>query len=266
MKRGLQSIEAMDYDKDELEVIISDYMSQDNLVEVIHEFRGRLNMTYLCVDYRRYAHHKIFFNNGSCNPALAQNIAARYASGNSLILTSPEIIHWNQNLKNIDKIENLDSKFIYGKVIEKTEKEVFESGIQYPFEKIGTMDSPLVLCDFENRCVSVALYFFGVINRKLFLKYGGIDESYMRGIAYEDADFGERMSVAPELKYEFHKELNSVHLTHDRSYQNPEAVESNRVHYEFKMRNGMKHNLVANKDIKFGDADVIIEKSEFWRC
>ncbi len=221
LKRGLQSIDALDYDHDEYEVIISDYLSQDNLIEVVHEFRGRLNMTYLCIDVRRYVHHKIFFSQGACNPALAQNLAVKHASGKHIILTSPEIVHWTQNLKNLDKIENLENKFVYGKVLERKETEVFAREVKFPFENISSMDSPIRLCDWD-KIREPTLYFFGVMNRKTFLKYGGIDEHYMTGIAYDDEDFGKRMDKVPGLILEYCRDVRSVHLTHDRSYQAPD--------------------------------------------
>ena len=134
LMRGLSSLEKMDYDKDKFEIVISDYLSDDNLVEKIHKYRGSLNIKYLCIDFRRYKYHKVFFKNGKCNPALAQNCAVRASSGKNIILTSPEILHWKDNLNILNEIKDLDSKFIYGKVTEKTENDVF-SNID-PFSKL----------------------------------------------------------------------------------------------------------------------------------
>jgi hypothetical protein len=221
-------------------------------------------MTYLCIDPRRYSMHKIFMHKGCCNPALAQNIAVRSACGEYIILTSPEILHAKQNLNNLDKIENLEKKFIFGRVVEKSETEVFS--LHFPFEVLHTIDSAITLCDWKTTLESYALYFIGVMKRKTFFKYGGIDEKYMSGIAYDDEDFGYRMkAVGDELVLEFHNEVCGVHLTHDRSYQDPGAVAGNGDYFKSKKDSGLKNHLVANKEITMGDTIVLIEKAQFWR-
>lgn len=263
LKRGLESLRALNYDKDLFEVIIADYMSEDNIIEIIHQFRGELNIKYLCIDFRRYKYHKLYFKAGKCNPCLAQNIASRASSGEYLILTSPEIIHYRENLKILDSIENLSNKFIYGRVIEKSEESVF--GINYPFSEINKMDSPLVLCDWETKVKSVTQYFIGVIPKKIYMNYGGIDEYYMTGIAYEDEDFGNRMNNIDNFELLYDKRICGIHLIHDRSYQDPATIESNRIYMEEKKNKGWKNSLIANKDIKFGDFDCLIEKTQMWR-
>lgn len=263
LKRGLQSMAAMKYDLDKFEVVIADYLSEDNIMDVIMQFRGILNMKYLCIDPRRYDKYKIFMNKGNCNPALAQNIAVRYAEGKFIILTSPEIVHSDMNLQNLDKIEDLENKFIYGRVIEKTETEIFN--LHFPFEAIHTMDSPTILCDWKTTLEHYALYFIGVMKRSMFMKCGGIDEKYMENIAYDDEDFGYRMKANKELTLEFHKEICGVHLVHDRSYQNVEAIQRNADYYQSKKKEGLVNHIIANKDIMMGDPHVLIEKSQFWR-
>lgn len=265
LKRGLQSLLAMDYDKDLFEVVIVDYLSEDSIQDVIREFRGLLNIQYACIDIRRYRYHKIFLNKGNCNPALAQNIGVKLARGEYIILTSPEILHSKFNLSNLDKIENLENKFIYGKVIEKTEAEIFS--LHFPFDVLHTIDSPLSLCDWKNTLEHYALYFIGCMKKSVFIKYGGIDETYMTGIAYDDEDFGYRMKAVGDekLKLEYHPQVFGVHLTHDRSYQNPEAIASNGEYYKKKKDDGLEKHLISNKDIKMGDVNVLIEKTEMWR-
>lgn len=265
LKRGLQSLLAMDYDKEKFEVVIVDYMSEDNIKDIIGEFRGLLNMKYACIDIRRYKYHKVFLNQGNCNPALAQNIGVKISSGKFAILTSPEIVHSKYNLTNIDKIEGLEKKFIYGRVIEKTEKDVFT--LHFPFDVIHQLDSPNILCDWNTTLENYALYFIGVIKKSVFMKYGGIDEKYMCNIAYDDEDFGYRMKAVSddELLLEFHKEITGVHLTHDRSYQNVEAIQKNADYYKSKKDDGLEKHLVANIGYEMGDTDTLIEKSEYWR-
>jgi hypothetical protein len=215
------------------------------------------------VDYRRYKYHKIFFKSNRCNPALAQNLAVNEADGDFIILTSPEVVHWKNNLKELDKIENLDKKFVYGRVIEKTENEVF--GLKYPFDAINKLDSSLILCDWNTRVKSVTLYFIGVMSRDVFVRYGGIDEYYMTGIAYDDEDFGKRMDRAADISLEFNSKVVGIHLTHDRAYQEPSAIESNRVYLKSKEDDGIEKHLIANSKIKFADPDVLIERSHMWR-
>lgn len=272
LRRGLQSLVAMEYSQDEYEVVIADYMSEDDIYSVLYEFTGLINMKYLRIDPRRYESHPIYFKNGKCNPAFAQNLAVREAEGEFIILTSPEIVHWSKNLINLDKIEDLKNKFVYGKVIEKAEKEVFD--IHFPFGIIDKICIGTPLCDWDIKGArSVTLYFIGVLSRELFLRYGGIDEYYMTGIAYDDEDFGNRMEKVPDLKLEFHKEVCGVHLTHDRSYQDQDAIKSNREYIAIKHKDGWDKHLIANeqlknkegKKIKPGDANSLICRAQFWR-
>lgn len=263
LRRGLQSYDCMDYDKDNFEVVIADYMSEDNIKGVINEFRGRLNIKYLCIDPRRYVYHKVGFHKGNCNPALAQNVAVIEADGEFIIMTSPEILQWKGNLKNLDMVEGLKDKFLYGKVIEKSEKEFFNT-VNH-FDIMNTMDSPQVLCDWEKVLKSVTLYFIGVMAKSKFIKYGGIDEQYMCAIAYDDEDFGKRMEKCPDLELVFDKNVFGIHLTHDRSYQEFSNIEQNMRYLNSKEKDGIQNHLVANKNIKLGDPEVLIERSQMWR-
>lgn len=268
LMRGLQSLQNMDYDKDDFEVVIADYLSDDDIISKIHKIRGTLNIKYLCIDFRRYKYHKLFFKNGKCNPALAQNCAVRASSGKHIILTSPEILHWKNNLKYLDTVENLDKKFIYGRVTEKTENEVF-SNID-PFSRLDKINNGNILCDWnkEKHIKKETLYFIGVMPRNIYMEYGGIDEKYMMGIAYEDEDFGNRMINIGEDKLSliFDDNVLGIHLTHDRAYQDFESVMINKKYMDFKINNGSWiNNLKANSGYTFGDLDVLIEYSTMWR-
>lgn len=263
LKCGLDSLANMNYDKDKFEVVIADYMSEDPIIDIVQSYRGILNMTYLCIDHRRYKYHHVYFHHNKCNPALAQNVAVKNAKGKFIILTSPEILHWSENLNNLDKIENLENKFIYGKVIEKHKEDFYHNGNGL-YKNIDKMESSDILCDW-NVLKSVTLYFIGVMSKKIYMQYGGIDEAYMSGIAYEDEDFGKRMEKVKELSLVYEKSVCGIHLKHDRSYQEPSAISSNHAILLSKEKTGIENNLYCNKDIKPGTHEVLIQRSQFWR-
>lgn len=265
LMRGLESLMEMDYPKSGFEVVIVDYMSDDDLASRILRFRGFLNIQYICVDLRRYKHRKVFMKDGRCNPALAQNIGARQARGQHIILTSPEILHWKKNLSILDATPELSRKMVYGKVIEREEHEVFSMG--NPFGMLNQMTSEKVLCDWINHLQTPTLYFIGVIPRDLYIKYGGIDEAFMSGIAYEDEDFGNRLKNMPDLELVFDKEVFGVHLTHDRAYQEVSAVMLNKAIMDDKVSGGRSWAdcLTANAGYQMGDFDTIIQHTRMWR-
>lgn len=260
---GLDSLLNMDYDKDKYEVIIADYISDDDIIDVIYKFRGKINMKYLCIDPRRYKYHKIPFIKGVCNPALAQNLAVKEAEGEFIVLTSPEVIHDSQNLNRLDGRENLHKQFLYGRVFEKTENTLLKDK-KIDYSSIGKMQYTLSLCDWNKGVKDDAIYFIGVMNKALFLNIGGIDEAYMSGIAFEDKDFGMRVRLSNILGIEYDKDVSGCHIFHSRAYQDISVIRSNMVLFEEKEKK-MRQHIVANREIEFGDSDVLIERSTFWR-
>ena len=262
LARGLQSIAMLAYDKREFEVIICDYMSTDRIEDVIKIFVNDINIKHVIIDPNKYRYGKVYMYNGKCNPALAQNIGANVASGSTLILSSPEIVHWYANLHNADGIEDLENKFVYGKVIEYKEKTLYDMHGSKVFYVINKLDSGKVLCDWKFNGIKLAVYFIGLISRRKFLDVGGIDESYMGGIAYEDEDFGNRMDRS-EIELEYNPNICGVHLEHDRSYQLVKVIESNMGLFNKKKNDGFEKHIVANTGIVMGDTSSVVSIKEY---
>jgi hypothetical protein len=81
-------------------------------------------------------------------------------------------------------------------------------------------------------------YFLGVIHRRDYFRVGGMDEEFMKGIAWEDRDFALR--VQRTLVCHFRPEIVGIHITHPRSYQHnaPELRMRNRRLYYAKAGKG----------------------------
>lgn len=251
LRFGLKSISSLNYEKKDFEVIIIDQMSNDHIEKVIEEFIGKINIRYIQVDYSQTNYHS---QNGFYNPGQAQNIGASKAQGDFLILTSPEIIHHSENLKNLDKIDNLENQFIYGNVLEKDLKEVFwDSECDFSqIHKIMPNDLSEVLCDWKNKGILVSVYYIGVIFKELFRIMGGIDSNYMYGVAYEDEDFGNRVVAVRNITSNCNYKIFGIHLKHSREYlgsTNPfenKFLKRNKDYLDKKNEEGWDRNVMAH--------------------
>jgi len=163
------------------------------------------------------------------NPAEAQNIGARQAGGNILVLTSPEVIN---AITNVEEMKKLPTKtFWIGHVVEEKKENVpFDFSRDSLMSVIGIQNGIAARCtksDWE-----VWKYFLGVIHKEDYFSIGGIDEDYMKGIAWEDRDFADRITRS-DVKPEFNNKIVGVHLRHSRSYQDnsPELRKINKESY-----------------------------------
>lgn len=263
---GLESIASLNYSKNEYEVIIVDHMSDDGIEKVIKSFVEKINIRHVIIDINLYPREINIINGRFCNPALAQNVGGRFATGQFLILTSPEIIHHSENLVNLDLIDNLNNKFIYGRVLQKKEEEVFKDG-QCDFSKIEKFvpnSYSEILCDWEKKGISISVYFIGIISKSLFYNLGGIDEKFMAGIAFEDDDFGNRIIAHSDITSEYKKNIFGIHLEHSREYLGStsfaenEKLKINKIYLDSKENIGWEKLIVANKELKeFGTLEVV---------
>lgn len=241
----------MRYDRSKFEVVVVDQKSTDGLAEVIAEFSNKLNITVVTIDTGKYPHFPIFHRRGFCNPALAQNVGVAHARGSYVVLTSPEIVHDSGNLEHLDAIQGLDAKFVYGRVLEKPEEEVFLAAGPPDLGALVPKDWDEILCDWPKKGVVVSVYYIGVMHRDVFLHIGGIDEFYLQGTAWEDDDFGNRIVAIDGITSEYKDNVLGVHLKHDRAYQEGmDALsdkERNKKYHDWKEGHGWEHFIVANR-------------------
>lgn len=220
---GLKSIRNSTYDQSRVEIIVVDAASTDSPKEVCDEWDAR----YVKIDPYRSdlnvprEHH--------INPCLQQNVGIQIglaSSSDVIILTSPEVVFAQETLQKIaDSIDVGTS--IYAKVFEPNWTDSVEMldpsewttdildriphGIPYNFDALG-----------NNK---LSGYFLGAFWADTICEVGGIDEQYIKGIAWEDDDFGLRMAARDTPIYR--EDILGVHLHHSRGYQVQHRIDLN---------------------------------------
>jgi len=173
------------------------------------------------------------------NPSKAQNVGVAAASGNIVVLTSPEVINASTNISVMKTLP--DNMFWLGRVVEE------EINVLPADTKDWTSDNLRKIYGDRKGIVAICVegnwhawtYFLGIIHRTDFLKIGGMDEEYMEGIAWEDRDFSDRVR-AGGIEIGLNSDIVGIHLKHERTYQDngPELRAINKKLYYSK--NGRK--------------------------
>ena len=148
------------------------------------------------------------------NPSQAQNEGVKKAKGDIIVLTSPEVVNAPTNVAEMKKLP--DNTFWIGWVTEQEASTITSMAKE-------SLKSHKEMRGFGAKCTDKTWadwkYFIGVIHKDDYLKAGGMDEEFMKGIAYEDRDFALRVKLAG-IKAEFNPDIVGIHLSHSRAYQN----------------------------------------------
>jgi glycosyltransferase involved in cell wall biosynthesis len=176
------------------------------------------------------------------NPATAFNFGVGEAKGEIICLTSPEVFNASENVVVMHQLPA--NTYWVGWCVEALIKDVVNGCGHLEHRVNGSWQcgwyaeclkeiTPMIKGVFAH-CTEQDWkpwkYFLGVIHKK---DYHLMDEYFTGGIAWEDRDWADRLTV----KAEFNPRIVGIHLTHDRNYQhdNPTLRERNRLHY-FKKR------------------------------
>lgn len=215
--------------KDKFEIIVLDSGSTDSIKSFIKETRKKID-----ISYAEYAYPNIIPRH---NPAYAHNLGVQLAKYDSVVLTSPEIAHKTEVIKQLIPLvgKNLTCSII----------DLNENGSFWR-----------VLVSDKFRGDDPGLYFIGMYNKKDFLSIGGIDEKFMEGESFEDTDFGKRWKLA-KLPFEFHNEIIGRHLWHPRVSRDDFTYKVNESHDTWNRRNKV---IKVNEEIMPGDPQYITER------
>jgi len=244
-------------DKD-FEVVITDYLSNDNLPDIINEFRDKgLSIRCYIVDATRcpFSHDSHIYH-GMFSPAIGQNVAAKKSKGDILILTSPEVVNANTNVEVVKKkFSDGKPKFLLGWIDE-------IRATMFPYAGSGvTAEQIKALIPYygpdgakcREECWAPERYFLGCIRKNDFMRIGGVEEKYMAGMAFEDNDFANRCAVHG-FPATLDTDIAGIHLAHGRGYQGILATESNP---NYVLWNSQKPD-VANRDHDWGSDNYIV--------
>jgi hypothetical protein len=154
-------------------------------------------------------HRCLIVNNDGYNPVKLYNKAAEQARGDYLILTSPEIKHLTNVLSGLDRHFEED-KDAYVVCACK--------------ERHGWLQHTR----YNNRM----LHFCSAISKENYIKLGGFDENYSKGISYDDDDFLMKVKHAG-LRIVCDDSMVTEHQEHSRDYifNSPSLVKINQQYF-----------------------------------
>lgn len=243
----------------EFEIILIDNSTEvgkDKLRSMISEFSEQgLKIRGYGVNVAAHPFsHPISEFQGNYNPALQQNIGVKVASGEVIVLSSPEIINAKTNVERLqDLFAEKKSKFLLGWMDEQ------------PMTRIPSLTNGITVEEVKKLCFKTMggascregdwaplNYFIGCMLKEDFIRIGGIEEQYMAGIAFEDNCFASRCE-RNGFPAELCPDIAGIHITHSRSYQN--------------FMNGVNHKLwdnhkplIANEGREWGSEDYVVER------
>jgi len=160
-------------------------------------------------------------------PAPIFNRLAEEAAGEVFILTNPESVHMTNILDWIDRNYPVLSSYL-----------IFacEAGIVADSNQAFPLKYQHHLWYQHSEHNNRMLHFCSAIPRNMYYGVGGFDESYARGIAYDDNDFIQKIRVLgiPCVAVD---DQRTVHVEHDRSYiSDSSKILLNREYYMKKWR------------------------------
>lgn len=206
------------------------YYSSRNDVEIIigYDYKNILTKEYddafrtVLAEFNNKLNIKVFYdpNISSFNPAEMYNVCVSNASGKYIMLTNPEGYHTVDILSELDK-ENLDDKYVVCSCMSVDWKITDEN-----------LDVTEVLWYQHSVYNNRGYHFCSVISKHHYVSFGGFDNNFKFGIAYDDDDL--RNSIMKYgLSFIYRDDLKTLHLNHE-SVSPPnvgELVEINRQYF-----------------------------------
>jgi hypothetical protein len=209
LKDTLQSFDYKYTGREDFEVIIiedsknaSDDQQHTTLMNIINEFKERLTVRHYIDDFVSF------------NPAHKYNLGFTKSSGQYIVLSSPEVIHESDILDGFDTAFCKDNK-------------------SYIVCSCKAVEDGKFLMWYQNSIHrNVLFHFCSAMSRENFIKIGGFDESYCKGIGFEDEDLVARI-IGNGIKIIPRDDLITIHVEHSREYidKHRELVEVNRSLY-----------------------------------
>jgi hypothetical protein len=222
----MQTLEAQSSKDFEVIIVDNSFGDTEPLRQLVRACRARgMRVRLLFIDPAAHplAHPPSQYG-GAYNPALAQNIGARMASGDILCLTSPEVINSRTNVEVVNRLfKNKEKHFVLGWIDEKPVSAIGTLVGGISTEKIKDLcrvpgNGAMCRDDVPSRPWKYENYFLGFIRKSDYFEIGGVEEGFMRSIAYED-NFFAHCCVSNGIQIIFNDQVAGIHLSHSRGYQ-----------------------------------------------
>ena len=232
-KNTIESIKSYAMDiTNKFEIIVLDCDSSDNIEKYVTDLKNVFDIIYVKYKYKE--------KTGFISPIYAINLGFTLSKFDSVVVTSPEIIHVTPVIK---QLLDLVGENVLCKVTELDTKDSQRKKIRL-----------LMGSEHKTRCKEPGMYFIGMYNKLDWWYIGGIDERTMGGVGYEDRDFGNRFNRAG-LRFVIKDEIEGFHQEHSRIYQHSSWLDHNRKILE---QNDKNNVIKVNKDIVPGDMKYVM--------
>jgi glycosyltransferase involved in cell wall biosynthesis len=187
----------------DFEIIVVDDGSTDDYTKLFK--KSGLNIKHIKIDHTKhylYPEMQQLSEDGSeywyHTPALSINIGLKYAQGDVVCITQPEVIHAPNNFINGYNLANSGYEQVFGEVI-MASRSFNEYLDKTPNWLAKDFDSLLLKSEVGVDYVfgpDEYYWFIEFIPRAAALEIGGVDEQFLRGVFGEDDDFRRRGRLA----------------------------------------------------------------------
>ena len=214
--------------KQHFEIVVIDQFSRDHLNQLLWSYHKRINILYFKLDPTKGNVKPLQSFQGLTNPAFPQNYGVKKCNGKLLVLTSPEVVPAETNLERIQNVLRDPWLFLYGRVVNSATYSFRDFKYETLVQIKGTLGSGLpsgIYCGKERHpFFNPHIYFIGALWKEGFYKLGGIEELFMKGVGFEDTEFGRRIEAA-QFNLFLDESVIGIHQAHGYGHSQNQDLE-----------------------------------------
>ena len=263
------------------EIILIDDMSNEDLSDTYKHLIGQINLTHLKMDHTRHPVWKArnpngtkgAFENWYHTPALSINLGASFARGSVICLCHPEILHAPHNFEEAVLALNQNYSFLFGLTfLGNLSMNAYLNGNSDwtkhgwdPFLKKMRDNGQLM-----NFRPNELYWYTSFLPKRAIETIGGVDFSYLDGVAGEDDDFKDRVQKAgclpvyyPKIQgfHQDHSDEKEKHRQRNTEFWN-KGLEHNRALLSARRKTG-SYPQHANQGYDWRARETLVEILEY---
>ncbi|MFA5048801.1 MAG: glycosyltransferase family A protein [Patescibacteria group bacterium] len=267
-ENSLYTYYKQNFPKKFFEILVIDDKDRVEVCSLCKEFNKNfgLNFQYIKIDPT-----KINYHTNSFTPALTNNIGFKLALGDVVVISGPETLICENNIKIASTMINR-KECAYGLVF-RSSYEFNEHLSDDKNWKLNNFSYLLNIPGARSDCRTCpphppAYWYFMAVNKTYVFAIHGVDERFLNGLCAEDDDFANRMKFLG-INPVFEHRMIGIHQDHSIVDKNDEVhnVRFTKKFNQLKSNNLilMKENLlsknpISNNNIEWGNLEAIVSK------